>query len=100
MGSVILVGSDWILAEAELLFEDHGAPVANPLAIDQRDVTAKDATLDPTLRDRLAELELHAHTWKQTPIGFDQCATGRKVNDLGGSAGTHASAGHLGALEC
>ncbi len=60
--------------EGKVFFEHQCAAISNAFAIEQRDVTAKNAPGDAKQRSRFAELHFNPHAGQQAPVCFDERA--------------------------
>lgn len=68
--------------EGNLFFEHQRAAVPDPFAADQRHMTPEDAAGDAKDRHRLAHLYLDAHARQEPPVGFDERAARRQIDNL------------------
>ena len=68
--------------EGKLLVKHQSSPIPDALAIEQGDMAPQNAAGNAEERSRLAKLHLDPNPWQKAPVGFDERATRRQIDDV------------------
>ncbi len=80
--------------EGKLLVKHQSSPIPDALAIEQGDMTSQDAAGNAEERSRLANLHLDPNSRQKTPVGFDERATRRQIDDVCETTGAQTRSLH------